>query len=255
MRKRPVSTPLAVLFLLACAPKASQAEGDPASAATVAPAAAPTKSDFEWTGEVAKVEVSTVVGDVRVVAASGNQVRIRASKSGKDAAEVTIDVDVKGDRVSVTPQYPKRNHSDARVDFVVEVPGGIAVDAQTVNGQLTADGVTAAVALQTVDGSISTSNCGDVRGSTVNGRVQVQLPQRGGKRVDLEAVNGQLELRMAAGTGARVQASTVSGKIRSDFPLAHTDEVVGSHASGTLGDGSTKVDLSTVNGGIAIAKS
>jgi DUF4097 and DUF4098 domain-containing protein YvlB len=84
--------------------------------------------------------------------------------------------------------------------------------------------------------------------------VDVELPAKGGKQIALEAVNGELELRMAAGAGARVQANTVSGEIHSDFPLSVRKEVVGSHASGTLGDGSTKIDLSTVNGEIKIKK-
>ena len=260
MRPHPISTaarlaaPLAVLGLLACAPKASHAEADPGPAATTAPAARPTKADFEWSGAAAHVEVSTVLGDVRVVRSSGKEVRIRATKSGKDAGEVRIEADAKGDRVVVAPQYPKRGDNDARVDFVVEVPDGTTVEAQAVNGEIEAKGITAALSLATVQGSITTSECGDVRGNTVNGRVKVELPQRGGKRIELEAVNGELELRMAADTGARVQANTVSGQIDSDFPLARGKEIVGSHASGTLGDGSTKVELSTVNGGIKIKR-
>jgi DUF4097 and DUF4098 domain-containing protein YvlB len=255
MRKRSVSTlalPLAALCMLACSPKASLAETSPLPAAGAAPSA--TKADFEWTGDAASVEVSTVNGDVRVVKSAGKTVRIRGTKSGKDAAAITIEAKVKGDRVVVAPKYPERGDTDARVDFVVEVPSDTAVEAQAVNGEISAKGIAAALALSTVNGGIEASECSDVRGNTVNGRVKVDLPAKGGKRIALEAVNGELELRMAASAGARVEANTLSGEIDSDFALSHRKEVVGSHASGTFGDGSTKVDLSTVNGGIKIKK-
>lgn len=243
---------LAAACLLACTAP-TRADGAPRTAATVAPA---TKSDFEWKGELAaggRVEVSTVNGDVKVERTSGKGIRVRGTKSGKDASRVTIEVDAKRDSVAIGPKYPKEGNTDARVDFVVEVPAGIAVELNTVNGTLTAKDIDAALALHTVDGDISASACGDVRGNTVNGRVEVLLPKRA-KRAELEAVNGQLVVRMPADTGASVQANTVNGEIDSDFPLERSKEVVGSHARGKLGDGSVKIELSTVNGAIKLQR-
>src|SRR5687767_14127599 len=93
MRFQPIPT-LAALCLLACAAP-TRADGASRTDATVAPA---TKADFEWKGEVAsggRVQVSTVNGDVRVEPATGNTIRVRGTKSGKDAARVTIEVDAK----------------------------------------------------------------------------------------------------------------------------------------------------------------
>ncbi len=254
MQPRIPSPGLALSVLLACAPNTSGA--DPGRHATE-PGAAPTSAaagDFEWSGEVAKVDVSTVLGDVTIRAGSGKTVRVRGTKSGKGASEVTIETHVRGGTVVIAPVYPRNRDVDVRVDFVVELPPSVAVEAKAVNGKIAADGVTAALSLSTVDGDIATTACGDVRGNTVNGRVHVALPPRGAKRAALEAVNGELELRMSADTGAKVRASTVSGKIRSDFPLSQEDELVGSNAHGTIGDGAVAVELSTVNGPIRIAK-
>ncbi|HWB81540.1 MAG TPA: DUF4097 family beta strand repeat-containing protein [Nannocystaceae bacterium] len=254
MQPRIPSTGLALslLVLLACAPSTSGA--DPGLRGAEPTAAVSRKADFEWTGEAAKVDVSTVQGDVKITAGSGKRVQVRGTKSGKDAGEVTIEAEMRGDTVVIAPKYPRHGNVDARVDFVIELPASVAVEGHTVNGKLVADGVSAAVSLSTVDGDIATSSCGDVRGNTVNGTVKVALPSRGAKRVALEAVNGALELRMSADTGAKVRANTVSGKIRSDFPLKAREEVVGSHVDGTIGDGSVAVDLATVNGPIRIAK-
>ena len=252
MRLPPIPT-LAALCLLACTAP-TRADGASRTAATVAPA---TKADFEWKGELAsggRVQVSTVNGDVRVERGTGKTIRVRGTKSGKDAARVTIEVEAKRDSVAIGPKYPKDGNTDARVDFVVEVPAGIAVELNTVNGTLTAKDIDASLALHTVDGDISASACGDVRGNTVNGRVKVELPARGAKRAELEAVNGQLEVRMAGDIGASVQANTVNGEIDSDFPLERSKEIVGSHARGKLGDGSAKIELSTVNGAIKIKR-
>jgi DUF4097 and DUF4098 domain-containing protein YvlB len=260
MRSHPTRTPVQLaaalaLALAACAPKASHADPGPdRSDPAAATAAAPAKADFEWAGDVRRVSVSTVEGDVRVVPTSGKDVRVRGTKSGKDAKDVTIEVKKKGDGVAIGPKYPERGNTDARVDFVVEVPAGVAVDVNAVHGELDATGVTAALSMSTVDGDIATADCGDVRGNTVNGKVKVALPKRGAKRVALEAVNGELEVRMPAGVGASVRANTVSGEIRSDFPLSKSDEVVGSRASGKIGDGSATIDLSTVNGPIALSR-
>jgi DUF4097 and DUF4098 domain-containing protein YvlB len=256
MQPRIPSTRLALslLVLIACAPSTSGADSGPGLRAAEPAVAASTAADFEWNGEVSRIDVSTVQGDVRIQAGTGKRVQVHGTKSGKDAKEVTIEATVHGDTVVIAPKYPRHRDVDARVDFVIELPASVAVEAHTVNGRIVADGVKAAVSLSTVDGDISANACADVRGNTVNGSVKVALPKTGAKRVALEAVNGELELRMSADTGAKVRANTVSGKIRSDFPLKARDEVVGSHIDGTIGDGSVAVDLSTVNGPIRIAK-
>lgn len=244
----------ALALSFACSPKASHAEGDRGAAAPEpGRALADSPLGFEWTGSAKQVEVSTVNGDIRVEPSSGKSVRVRGTKSGKDAGDVEIEVEVKADRVTIAPKYPKRPHTDAQVDFVVEVPAGVAVEAATVNGGVKARDVTAALKVSTVDGDIATSACPDVRGNTVNGGMKIDLP-KGAKRAELEAVNGELEVRMKPDTGASVTASTVNGKIDSDFPLSRSKEIVGSHASGKLGDGSARIELATVNGGIKLKK-
>jgi hypothetical protein len=198
---------IAAFALLACAPQSSRAEpaaDDASPSAAERPAG---KTDFEWSGELAaagRVEIGNVNGDIRVRPSTGKQVRVRGTKSGKDAAELRIDVAVKSGRVTIEPKYPeRRNHFDASVDFVVEVPSGIAVEAEVVNGNVDAQDIHAAVELSSVNGTIAATDCPDVRGNTVNGRVRVQLPKSGAKRAKLEAVNGELEVRMAAGDRQR----------------------------------------------------
>lgn len=257
MHARTLPTLLAAIALLSCAPRSSQAESAPGDEGSPAPAAAPTKADFEWSGELAaggRVEIGNVNGDIEVRPGSGKTVRVRGTKSGKDAAELRIDVDAKNNRVEIRPVYPERRRNfDASVDFVLEVPSGIEVDAHAVNGNIDAKDVGTRLEVSSVNGEIATAGCPDVRGNTVNGAVRVQLPARA-RRAALEAVNGELEIRMAAGAGAKVQANTLSGEIESDFPLTRSRETVGRHASGTIGDGAAAIELSTVNGGIRIKK-
>jgi hypothetical protein len=244
------------LALVGCSPAKTATEPQrPTRAPAVAPAAAvDEKADLDWRGDLDELELATVEGDVKVTRAAGREARVRAFKSGPDADDVRIEVEERDGRVVVRARYPERSNTDARVDFVVEVPDGIELEAAVVSGNVDVSGVDAKVAIESVNGNVATAGARDVAASTVNGSVLVILPAPA-KRAELEAVNGKLEVRLPATIGARLRASTLNGRIRSDFPMQHGGEIVGSHASAELGDGAADVKLSTVNGPIAIKKS
>jgi DUF4097 and DUF4098 domain-containing protein YvlB len=72
------------------------------------------------------------------------------------------------------------------------------------------------------------------------------------RRVKLSSVNGRVELAMPKDANAHLSASTVSGSISSDFQLPVHHGWVGADLDTTLGSGTTRVELSSVNGGIKI---
>jgi hypothetical protein len=249
------STLVTLLALLSCAPASSAAEPQ---RPTRAPAAGPApaldaKADLDWRGDVDALQLGTVVGDVKITRATGPKARVRAFKSGPDADRVRIEVDEHDGRVSVHAEYPERGDIDARVDFVVEVPGGVELEANVVTGDVDVKGVDAALAVKSVNGDIATAGSPDVQVSTVNGSVVVNLP-KAARRAQLDAVNGRLEVRLPKTLGASLRASTLNGSIDSDFPLHRDRELVGSRATGKLGDGKATVTLETVNGRIKIGK-
>jgi DUF4097 and DUF4098 domain-containing protein YvlB len=76
-----------------------------------------------------------------------------------------------------------------------------------------------------------------------------------GEAVKLDTVNGSLRLALPDDASATVHASTVNGGIENSFGLsAKKHDYVGRSLQGTIGSGATPVELSTVNGSIAISR-
>ena len=97
---------------------------------------------------------------------------------------------------------------------------------------------------------------GDLKLSTVNGRIEAELTSLGGSQsVSLNTVNGHIEATLPANADAEVTASTINGGLSSEFPsLVVKKELVGRNLKGTLGNGGARVKASTVNGRINFRK-
>lgn len=239
------------LVLLGCAPASSARADDSTPAAQSA-------EDFSWSGTAAadtKVDLSNVSGDVRFVAAKGNTIRVNATKSGRDAALAEVVVEAKGGTVKIWTKLPRkakrRGSTDVRVDYVVEVPAGVALDANIVSGDIVARGIRGPLDLQTVSGNIDTAGSGDVKLTTVSGNAKVELPA-GSRRAMLEAVNGSLEVSVPASLGLDLSAKSLNGRIKSEVSHERTSKLVGSEVRISRGDRAATVRLETVNGRIQI---
>src|SRR6266550_5259750 len=143
--------------------------------------AALTAQDFNWHGKLAagkRLEVKGVNGDVRAVLASGAEAVVNARKHSRrsDPDEVEIKVVESADGITICAVYPtprrareenscepgdrwhsNTDNNDVTVDFEVQVPAGIEFNGQTVNGEMRAEGLK-----------------GDVRASTVNGKIRLK---------------------------------------------------------------------------------
>lgn len=262
MTRAPIRLPfLCALALAACAPRpASAGRASRSSAAEPAAGTAPAgKSALDWhapLGKKQRLEVATVLGDVRIEPASGGEARVRAFKSGRDADRIRVEVKEHGDTITIHTVYPEHAHDlDARVDFVVQVPADRRTEAETVNGDITAHGVRGTLRLESVQGDIDVAGPSTLEAETVNGKVSAALEGEGPSH--LSAVNGGVEVILPARGGARLQASTVSGSIDSDVPLDRPGGgrfAVGDTGSAVVGDGRMSLELSTVNGPIRIRK-
>ena len=227
--------------------------------------------DFEWHGPASGVHVANVNGSIQIERASGSEVAVAATRSGPDADEVHVEMDKRGKEVFFRVVYPEarpgkkvrvgrhtviNNHNvDARVDFVLEVPAAVDVDAKTVNGEVTANVAASSLHLEAVNGRIDATGSGDVEASTVNGPVTVAVPKAHASRVELESVSGALSVHLPESVGATFDAKTLSGGIHSDFAIDNRKELVGAKARGKHGDGKVDIDLETVSGSIHIEKS
>ena len=128
-----------------------------AALAAARPAAAEATRDFDQRLGMSRgdrVRVNDVNGDIVATRSASNQVRVRAriSSPNDDLAGVSIKVSQRGSTVYVCPVFSGQTVGDdcrsegdnnnwrkIRVDFTIEVPAGVNLDADTVNGKIVAD--------------------------------------------------------------------------------------------------------------------
>lgn len=250
------------------------------TALTVLTAPAATAQDFNWKGRIAsgkRLEVKGVNGDVSAVAATGAEAVVTASKHARDSdpEEVEIRVVEHEGGVTICAVYPTprrarrenncepgdRWHSstednDVVVDFEVQVPAGVEFHGQTVNGEMSVEGLKADVKASTVNGSVRVTTTGLAEASTVNGSVYVEMGRANWTdELEFTTVNGKITLIMPSKLDTEVRASTVNGEIESDYPLTISGRFGPRRVRGTIGNGGRTLNLSTVNGEIRLKKS
>ena len=248
-------------------------------AAAASPASAQREDTFRWSGQLAAgktLEVRGLNGDIEARPASGGTVEIVALKKGDDDDPRMVDVEVvEGpDGVQVCAVYPGKrgtrvsscrdshnsddiDENDVVVDFTVSVPTGVVLDAGTVNGGIDVSGLRGDVRVSSVNGGIEVASTGTVEASTVNGSIKASTGSGSWSgALDFQTVNGSVTLTLPAGAGASISAETVNGDFSSDFPLTVEAGRWGpKRIHGTIGSGGGRLNIQTVNGGIAIRKS
>jgi hypothetical protein len=243
-------------------------------AVAAAPAAGAAKRQgerFHWSGRLAPgktLAIRGVNGGIRAERSSGAQVVVDAEKWGRrnDPDQVVIQVEQHEDGVTICVRYPKRwgrgltdcdggntnVNSDVNVEFTVQVPAGVRTAFTTVNGGITARDLAGPVRARTVNGSVhvSTTDRADVK--TVNGSIVARMRPQGLGEMSFVTVNGSISLELPADARADVRARTVNGSIRSDFPVRIRGRWVGRRLDGRIGQGGPEIEMTTVNGSIAL---
>ena len=217
------------------------------------------------------IEIKGVNGDIRAGIATGNQVEVTAVKHARrsDPASVEIKVVQSSEGVTICALYPSRrqvnscegghgqstDNNDVSVDFTVKVPAGVKFAGNTVNGSVAATGLRADAQAATVNGSVEVETTGEATAETVNGNVKVEMGRIAGTgRMEFSTVNGGIDVTIPDGVGLDVSASTTNGDIRTDFPLTVRGRFGPRHLTGTIGGGGRPLSLTTVNGNIALHK-
>lgn len=142
------------------------------------------------------------------------------------------------------------------VDFTVRVPAGVRVDVNTVNGGLEVRGAASEVVARTVNGGIRAETAGGpVSARTVNGSVDARMASVGDARdLDFGSVNGSVSAEFPPSLGAEIELSTVNGRVNTDFPVTIQGRIDPRRLRVTLGDGSRRVRLHTVNGSVSLRR-
>jgi hypothetical protein len=246
----------------------------PAMLVTALPAAA--QNTFDWNGRLASgrtIEIRGLNGGIELVRASGAEARVHATKTGRrtDPATVSVEVVENDAGIVVCAIYPvaegqanrcesgstARNvqDNDVTVEFRVEVPAGVRVVANTLNGSVSAVGLASDVDARTLNGSVRVETTGMAEARTINGSVDVVLG-----RVDWQGTltysttNGTVSVTLPPSANVAVRASTVTGSIETDFPLTVSGRFGARSIEGTIGSGGRTLELRTTNGDIELRR-
>src|SRR5579864_4660164 len=235
----------------------------------IAPLARP--SEFNWHGQLApgqSIEIKGINGAVHAERASGSEVTVEATKSGRhsDPNSVSIQVVPHSEGVTVCAVYPSSdlgrpnecqpgsggrmnvNNNDVKVEFTVRIPAGVHFIGRTVNGEVEAASLAGDVEAHTVNGKIRISTTGWAAGDTVNGSIIASLGQTASassRPLEFHTVNGTVDVEMPATINATIHASTVNGHISTDFPLMIRGKFSGRQISGAIGQGGPELSLKT----------
>jgi hypothetical protein len=236
--------------------------------------------DFNWSGRLqngATIEIEGVLGDIRVVAASGNQVEvtadIREHRRGR-AEDIDFQVVEHSDGVTICALYPtprrarednecrpngrtrnSTNNIDVEVNFTVRVPAGVDFWGNTVNGSIDVRSLAGNVEAHTVNGDIDITTSGYAEAKTVNGSIDAAIGDAHWTGdLEFETVNGSITVALPDGIGADVTAQTVNGAIETDFPLTVRGRFSHRRLSGSIGGGGDRISLVTVNGSVTLLR-
>ncbi|MEJ7812250.1 MAG: hypothetical protein WKG32_17695 [Gemmatimonadaceae bacterium] len=240
-------------------------------------------STWKWHGEVEDgnwVHIRNLNGAVRVENAEDGELEVLATKRVRrgTARDVRIVTNQRDGDVYVCALYNGKGqcdengyhtttgvswwkkmlgkHSDVAVSFVVRLPEGVKIDANTVNGGITIDGVLSEVKASTVNGGVkATTSMGPMRISTVNGSISARvdsLGEDGG--VSLSSVNGSVVAELPDKIDGQLDLSTVNGRYSTDFPVTMSGPISTKHLRATLGKGGSTIKLKTVNGSVTLRK-
>ncbi len=225
---------------------------------------------FNANGSIA---LSNVNGSVTIETWDRNEVKIEYTKTGSDKeilSWVDVSIDATKDRIQIEANYDNwKNRSNGNnwenwkgrklsITFKLTVPRtAILNEIETVNGSIVLSNLTNNCKVSTVNGQVSARNLrGNANLSTVNGIVEADFDKLDpSARISLSTVNGKALLTIPSDSDATVKADTVNGTITNDFGLpVRKGQYVGRDLYGKVGNGATRINLSSVNGGLAVSR-
>jgi hypothetical protein len=201
-------------------------------------------------------------GSIRVHGWANGDIQVKAcvqvaAEDASGAAALAKQVTVTDGPGRVVAKGPSpAEHAWWSVSYEIWAPASASLQLNANNGGIRLEGMAGQIRAHTLNGSIQLKNVsGDVEGEATNGSLAVDLtggPWHG-KGLKLETVNGSIQLHLPETISANVEASTVNGKIRTEFfPNVNVDDP--HNAVFTLGAGGPKIEAHTVNGSVQIDK-
>ena len=233
-------------------------------------------------GDVQKIIVNNVDGDINIRTQKSDEIEITAEKlvtassmeSAKNFAhQVNIEVYRDGDilRVeTISPHSMSKNIGEVRVDYEIKIPQIIDVEVFNTNGDIKVEDTDGYVDIATTNGDIVVDNTsGDIEATNMNG--DMTLSDIDGE-IDASSTNGNLDISItSAKVNCKTQTTngnitlyirhdastqgtvrTANGRIESDFSSERPRRE--GRLEFVLGSGDGKLDIWTTNGDIKLLK-
>lgn len=235
--------------------------------------------DFHWQGSLKAgqtLEVINTNGEIGANRASGDAARVAGIRGGNDDDhELFIEVVEYGDGVTVCAVYareksPGRCHRGgvssesgnwwhghrAKINFDVQVPRGVRLNAMTTNGRVHCLNLDSVVQAATTNGDVEVSTSEWASARTTNGGVRVAMGNaKWSGELELMTTNGSVDVTLPASAEFKVDAATTNGGIQTDFPVTVQGRFGPKSLSGTVGGGGRELHVATTNGSVDLKKS
>ncbi len=203
-----------------------------------------------------------IESDLRISVPQNSSLDVGAVSADIDVSDITGEQSLHTVSGDVTSEYAGADMTAESVSGDVEISGNNAdgeVSASTVSGDVTLFRVSGKVEAESVSGDVIVDEGSFERAElgTVNGEVIFQGELRDDGRLSVETINGSVEIDFVGDVSARFSVDTFNGGINNCFgPKA---ERTSKYAPGwelefSTGDGSGRVDVSTMNGRVSICK-
>lgn len=212
-----------------------------------------------------RLSLKNVNGSLVIEGWDKNRIEVVAVKMARNK-EILDELKVKSEmnnnhlQIEVKYDFDDDDYDDgnnyAEVEFTIKVPRGTEVDeVALVNGDVDISKVDGDADVASVNGDVTGQTLGGhVSLTTVNGGVEL-VANSAVKSITMNSVNGNVRLTLPRKFDASIDAGTVHG----DIIVAEGIDVdmtkfSGTSMRGTIGKGTLKVNLSTVNGSIKIKR-
>lgn len=219
------------------------------------------RGDENWHGRNINVSVA-----YNIAAPAGTALTINTI-----SGDVKV-TDIKGEITAASVSGDVRILNGARISAAKSVSGSIEITDVQTDGSLDAGSVSGDVVirkatarrleLSSVSGNVQVDDaqCERVTAHSTSGNIAYGGALAKGGRYELKSFSGDVRLAVAGSTGFEVEASSFSGEVRPELELqlhnAGADNARRRRTaiSGTYGDGSAVVQITTFSGRIVIAR-
>ncbi len=213
----------------------------------------------EAADEQTKLDVLVEIGSVTIRPSTEKVITVDATYRHMD-----VWVERQGDTVVVRAESEDTfleklsrlfNNDHPKADLVIHLPAHCEVNAKTITGKLSVEGMQATVTGRVITGKLAFKEIqGPIYAKTITGKLSYsgELSEDNHR---FETVTGEIVLTLPQTTNAKLSAKTTTGSLSCQLPLVDMQEdrhFVGGRLQGTLGSGAGRIKAKISTGSLLI---